>query len=364
MADKERAIAILQDEVQQHPNGYELYFDYDDKISSETIAEAFGKYTDMVQETKGKGAEPDYPTFAAFLEDTVYEKWELWAAIDDQTREDFEYGRTAEEIDIVNEYLEEEGISLGEALDAEGFAGVSWNLSDIIGEHHMNLMFATPNERNTDMGSIHDMFGDVQELNDYLQREGGDGHFDNALSYLVHQQGYKVSQVAEVFYTGEPTTDTFLQSVVNELDDYATSWCMLELTALVTLDADGLAALDKIAKGEGTIELSKDTMLGIFNEWEGAGGSLEIELNKPFVVPADMIRNVQIEGQESNAIKGYTVDDVYGLVGSCWKGKAEVTDKDSDREQIEASMKEDVSATLDIIERKAAEAEKECDIEM
>jgi hypothetical protein len=72
-----------------------------------------------------------------------------------------------------------------------------------------------------------------------------------------------------------------------------------------------------------------------------------------------MVRNVQIEGQKSDNVKGYTVDDVYGLIGKAWKGTVEITDKDSGREAIEANMKKDVNATLDIVELKAAEAEKD-----
>ena len=365
MADKERAIAILQDEVQKHPDGYELYFDYNDKVDSRTVAEVFDEYSEMIQNAKQNGTEPDYTSFAAYLEDKIYEKWDLWQAVEDQTKSDFEYSRTPEEVAVVKEYLEEEGISLGEALDAEGFAGVSWSISDIFSEHHMNLMLATPNEQNEAMGSIPSMFYDVQELHDNLQRstpEYQDKHFDNALSYLVHQQGYKMSQVAEVYFTGEPTTDTFLQSVVDELNEFP-DYSMAELTALVTLDSDGLEVLDQIAKGEGTIELSENTMLGIYNEWQGTGSALEIDLKKPLVIPADMVRNVQIEGQKSDAVRGYTVNDVYGLVGSCWKGTVESTDKESGREQITADMKQNVGATLDIIELKAAEAEKGRDMD-
>ena len=352
---------ILQDEVKQNPDGYELFFGRYEQIESSTIAGAFQEYRDMVNKAKEKGTEPDYTSFASFLEDHIYEKWNLWEMIDDQTKSDFEHNRTPEEVAIVDEYLEQEGISLGEALDNEGFAGVSWDIKDIMSDYHMNLMFTTPNEQNYDMGSIPNMFYDVQELDYDLQKmkpEIQEQHFDNVLSYLVHQQGYQMSQVAEVFYTGEPTTDKFLQSVVDELDGYATSWSMMELTALVTLDSDGFDVLDQIAKGEGTIKLSKDTMMGLFNEWQGAGGSLEIELHKPFVIPADMVRNVQIEGQKSDSVHGYTVNDVYALDGSAWKGTVETTDEPSGREAIRESMKKNVETIVDTIGMKAAEAEK------
>lgn len=360
MADKAKAIEILQDEVKSNPNGYELFFNYDERVASDTVAEAFGEYRDMVQEAKEKGTEPDYTTFESYLEDYVYEKWDLWMAVDEQIDNDFKYNRTAEEVAIVQEYLDEEGMTLGEALDNEGFAGVSWDIKDILGEHHMNLMFATEHEQNMDMGSIPNMFYDVRELDYDLQKmtsEVQKQHFDNALSYLVHQQGYEMSQVAEVLYTGEPTTDKFLQSVVDELENFP-SYSMAELTALVTLDSDGLAVLDQIAKGEGVIELSQNTMIGLYNEWQGTGSSLEVELHKPFIVPADMVRGVQIEGQKSDYAHGYTVNDTYGLIGKAWEGTVETSEEPSGREAIEVVMKKGVEMTVDTIAMKAAEAEK------
>lgn len=84
---------------------------------------------------------------------------------------------------------------------------------------------------------------------------------------------------------------------------------------------------------------------------------LKYSLTSLFVVPADMIRNVQIEGQPSNSIKGYTVNNVYGLVGEAWKGTIEKTDADSDRETIMESIKDDVGNAIDVI-KEAAEKEK------
>ena len=349
---------ILQDEVKNNPEGYEIFFDYREKIDSSDIAEAFERYSESVKEAKEKGTENDYPSFETFLEDYIYDKWDLALTSDQQLHDTFNYNRSQEEQDIVHEYLEENDLGLGEALDAEGFAGITWKLSDIMDDYHMNLMLATPNERNTDMGSISDMFYDAKQLSrnlDNCTEEYQDKHFDNALSYLVHQQGSKISDVAAAYYGTEEPKNEFIKSVVDELND--ATYSMEELTVLVTLDKNGLELLDSIAKGEGNIEMSKDTMIGLFNEWNGSGSLLEIQLDKPLVVPADMIRNVQIEGQPSNSINGYTVNDVYGLVGEAWKGTIEKTDADSGRETIMESIKNDVGNAMDVI-KEAAEKEK------
>ena len=54
-------------------------------------------------------------------------------------------------------------------------------------------------------------------------------------------------------------------------------------------------------------------------------------------MPLSMIRGFQIEGQSDP--EGYTVNDVYGLVGSCWK-PAQLSD------DIETDVKEDYALAL------------------
>ena len=77
--------------------------------------------------------------------------------------------------------------------------------------------------------------------------------------------------------------------------------------------------------------------MGIFNQWSGCGGVLDILLEKDAVMPLSMIRGFQIEGQSDP--EGYTVNDVYGLVGSCWK-PAQLSD------DIETDVKEDYALAL------------------
>ena len=66
----------------------------------------------------------------------------------------------------------------------------------------------------------------------------------------------------------------------------------------------------------GEIVIEKDVMCGLFNPWVGGGSILEIELPENLTIPADMIWSVWIEGSKKH---GYDVDEVYGLVSSCWK---------------------------------------------
>lgn len=148
----------------------------------------------------------------------------------------------------------------------------------------------------------------------------------------------------------------FVKSIVDELDEFP-SYSMAETTALVTLNKEGLQVLDQIAKGEGDITFSKDTMIGLYNEWQGAGSQLEIQLEKPLTVPADMVKNVQIEGQKSDYTHGYTVNDTYGLIGECWKGEISKSEEPAKSIEITKAYLNDLPNIKDVI-KEAAQPEK------
>ena len=63
------------------------------------------------------------------------------------------------------------------------------------------------------------------------------------------------------------------------------------------------------------IELGKETECGLFDTWNGGGSVLEIELEKNVQIPL-MYCKFCPDGAK---VYGYDVDEVYGLIGSCWK---------------------------------------------
>ena len=94
-------------------------------------------------------------------------------------------------------------------------------------------------------------------------------------------------------------------------------------------------------KGKGNLTLSKDTMCGLFDVWSGGGSLLEIKLEHNVVLPIKCIWKAEIETGKSQY--GYSVDSVYGLVGSAWDGEVEVTHymKPEEIEKVE-KVKEDI----------------------
>lgn len=193
--------------------------------------------------------------------------------------------------------------------------GIDANVEDLLSNSsfNVNVFFATEAEENFDMGSIVHAFG-----NDYRdpRLEDVDAEdLDNALSYLVNQQGHSI---AEVYGNGD---NAFIRSVREEIDENS-SEAMSELCALVRMDGQQmLDFIEKRNEAKDSLVLPKDyATMGIFNQWSGCGGMLDIQLEKDAVLPLSMVREFQIEGVrgDTNLWGGYTVDEVYGLVRSAW----------------------------------------------
>lgn len=299
----------------------------DDYISPDSIMKAYNEYRELTE--KKSILLKDYETFKSYLASELYAKY-FWEWEADEEAELFEcvseHIETAVEGDeklteawetlkaTYNPYdiLELGGLTDGIYTDTDAFLNNA--------TYYINLMFAGNNERNVDLVSIYGLF---MEDDTFKNADEFARYQDNALSYLIRQQGYTTADVFGV--SGQNDDSKFIGSVNSELDN--TSNSMNELTFLTSCNGVELAdLLDKIAKGEGYIEFPKQTETGLFNEWAGGGSVLEIELEKPAVFPADMVRNVQLEGAKTR-LGEYTVDDVYGLTGSVWsKSTVKLTD--------------------------------------
>lgn len=112
----------------------------------------------------------------------------------------------------------------------------------------------------------------------------------------------------------------FLESVITESAN--TTSHMNALTALVKMplrDAIQLAKAIKVEaplndsyvpeerKGEGSILLDKDTVLGLYDSWNGAGGLFEIKLMAPLELPIRLIHDANVDGN-----LGYGIYQIYG----------------------------------------------------
>ena len=312
----QRIKEILTELVRDNTDEYRCYkiepSSYNDYIDDRTIAEQFEKYRkdndgfdsfenylneyflDQLM-TNGFGNPDDY-----FISDLKEKAEKAFRGTDLE--------------DVYNDNVEFE---FEEYLHNEcGYEGISFNLAHFLdNDYHFNVMFKTDIEQNYDMGAICDYYKIPDRFT--YDEPVNDKRYDNSLTYLIKQQGHNPMEVINTFHRVSETDSKFVQSVSDELDNM--TYEMSELTALVSLSGENVYKfLDAYESGKGSITLSKNTMIGLFNEWNGSGSILEIELEKDAVFPVSMIRNVQIEGQRSDYIHGYTVNDVYGLVGSAW----------------------------------------------
>ena len=173
----------------------------------------------------------------------------------------------------------------------------------------------------------------------YYSNEGKDLK-DSSVLWLAKQQkkATLLRKAIKKVLNGEDVKfeDRFVESTVEELENLPSH--MATLTFLVNMPLfdyfDLREAMDaekelnnsyvlEDRKGKGTITISKDTMCGLFDVWSGGGSLLEIELDKDVVLPIKCIWQAEIETGKSEY--GYSVDSVYGLVGSAWDGTVKET---------------------------------------
>lgn len=319
MTNREEYIQLLKPIVLSYLDSlgfYRLYWDYRDEFPAETILEVYHNLKQNEDKYK-KGS------FANALEDYLYTlNFNADFELMDSIKRDICNGDNEELISLYHEFNLDCDI-----LKEAGYNGIDVNLEDLLDntELHLNVMLATTQEQNYDMSSIVTAFGSWKTPcpNDVKD-------FDNALTYLIHQQGHTVEEVYNCYFAnpiGFPyeRQTNFVESVVDDIVNNSSEGCS-ELCVLVKLSGqDIITFFDTVLKGEGNIRFGTDIELGIFNEWSGCGGLLDIQLEKDFVVPIDMIRDIQIEGA-GIVNNNYTVDSVYSLIGSCWKDSFSFTE--------------------------------------
>ena len=204
----------------------------------------------------------------------------------------------------------------------------------------VNIMLGCADESNRDFVAIYEQFNAM--LDDDISQEDLAAALEeeNGLSWLVKQQGHTMQELMETlhayikFFDSEEAKDLsydgkynqfcsthnrFLSSVCQELLNMVNS--MNTMTVLTRLSMNDFAAFMQPNK---EIVLPKNSMLGIFNPWNGGGSTLDIELEKDLVVPSSLLYDVQIEGAKLSY--QYTVDSVYGLVGNAWRQADAVRD--------------------------------------
>lgn len=301
-------------EREKRPNedgGIEMFLDYRDTLSNETL------YNLMTSDNPRE-------TFNEWLADCTFDGSSYYL---DELEKEIKNNLTEDETDFFDENFDELN---------EWFQENYYFYYDA--EHYnetvkVNIML--------DTGNCNYDFTRDNILNycNYYSDYGKDLK-DSSILWLARQQkktGLLRKAIKEICngneYNGD---DKFIKSCIEELENLPSH--MATLTFLVNMNLfdyfdlrEAMESEKKLndsyiledRKGKGTITISKDTMCGLFDVWSGGGSVLEIELDKDVVLPIKCIWRAEIETGKSEY--GYSVDSVYGLVGSAWDGTVKET---------------------------------------
>lgn len=308
----------LEEKIKQYcniENCIEVYWDYNDKVSKETIQ----KYINDNLDDK---------CFDELLENKILDElYELNPDYEYQLQNEFieQLIENAPSTEIENYIKERDYTEIIDDLYNCGYKGIDWNIENLLAntEIKVNILLATPQEQNYDMGSIVTAFGNDYETPFVNWNIDCDdlNCLDNSLTYLIHQQGYTLKDIYKNLLYQSNAEPEFIKGICYDINNNS-SEAMSELGIYIKLRGNEISNFcRKIQKENTYIIVNKDTNIGLFNEWSGTGGYPDNYLEKDFVFPTDMIRNIQIEGAGKEC-QGYTLNEVYGLVDEFWKDNA------------------------------------------
>lgn len=169
----------------------------------------------------------------------------------------------------------------------------------------------------------------------------GDGSIDkeSSMLWLAKTQGKatalrkackQVHRDDGYYVDRDKNKDKFIESCIQEFENlpshmatvtFLVKMSLFELFDLIELqnkeyDEKGKYDPRKNEKSKSYIVLGKETMCGLYDSWSGGGSVLEVELDKDVKLPI----KYAVFCVEGCKMHGYDIDEVYGLIDSCWKG--------------------------------------------
>lgn len=130
--------------------------------------------------------------------------------------------------------------------------------------------------------------------------------YDSELMLLCEKQGYAKEYIREIFSNEDIKIedDKFLESLVEEIDNTTSSCNKVGLFVKMTLHEIIMYTHGHYNK----VWFSNYLNCGLFNDWNGSGSTLEINLQQDFTLNCENVR-MEIDG-----LYNYSVcDDIYGL---------------------------------------------------
>lgn len=130
---------------------------------------------------------------------------------------------------------------------------------------------------------------------------------EGGVSWLIQQQGYKVSDFEDEVFNKEEFSNIFFKSLYQEIIDTTTDLNALTVSVKMTLKEfiDMKESLENKTLKE--LQISKYCDIGLVDFWLGAGGVLEIALEKDLVIPLENIYQIDCDYNFC-----YGISEIYG----------------------------------------------------
>ena len=167
----------------------------------------------------------------------------------------------------------------------------------------LNLLLGLPAEKASHYTAISEFIGD------FHFNKIDASKYENALTWLIQQQGYKPEDLTSA-------SSDFMVSILDEVINnpigsseavYLTVCCELSLEYLLE---------NPYMFIQGEVVIPETATIGLFAPFAGTCSTMNIALEKPLVLPVEMIARLQVNG--ANHHKQYTVQDVISLAPEAW----------------------------------------------
>lgn len=161
----------------------------------------------------------------------------------------------------------------------------------------------TNEELNYDLGESGSTYLNDEEIS-YKEFE----KLHNSNIFLCNSQGHSLKELYDYYYEKNKTNSKFIKSMAQEISEAYYGGAFVFLFEL------DLETFLNIKFDNPNLIISKYTTCGLFDWVDGAGGTLDVELEKDIKVPSNTYK---FYADEENR---YGINDTYGLTSSAWEG--------------------------------------------
>lgn len=262
---------------------YDIYAEYNDCLDESTIKDILSK----------ESVEARYEAFY----DTMYEMYDDYAS-----------DITADYKNKILNYIEENypDIDYYEAQDIMDnyiYDILAINYPD---DHYLNVDICA--NLVLDTGDANYDFG-INEIGAIKDSGLSD---ESSILWIAKSQGYSKEDTEKAINNGEYKNSKFLKSLSEEIYN---AHYMNAFTFLIKSSLKELMDFDK--EKIKSITVNKSSNCGLVDFWYGAGGMIEVELEKDIEIPADIIDSFTIDGNRGT----YSIDSIYGMAEDAWNGQ-------------------------------------------